>query len=64
MGRGLGQSLGTVHYTPLMHHPKQTCRDDPKDAPEPRALQGLNEGKIVAVTQVGGLHHRYERLAA
>jgi putative transposase len=35
-----------------------------KDAPEPRPVQGPKEGKIVAFPQVGGLHHRYERLAA
>ena len=35
-----------------------------KDAPEPRPVQGPEEGNIVAVPQVGGLHHRYERLAA
>ena len=34
------------------------------DAPEPRPVQGPEEGKIVALPQVGGLHHRYERLAA
>jgi hypothetical protein len=27
-------------------------------------VQGPAEGKIVAVDEVGGLHHRYERLAA
>src|ERR1039458_2945082 len=35
-----------------------------KDAPEPRPVQGPEEGKIVSLPQVGGLHHRYERLAA
>ena len=33
-----------------------------KDAPEPRAI--VCRGKIIAIPQVGGLHHRYERLAA
>ena len=33
-----------------------------KDAPDSRAIQPL--GKVVATSQVGGLHHRYERRAA
>jgi hypothetical protein len=35
-----------------------------KDAPIPRPLAGPNDGRIVAIPQVGGLHHRYERQAA
>jgi len=35
-----------------------------KDAPEPRPVRGPAEGKIVAFDELGGLHHRYERLAA
>jgi putative transposase len=35
-----------------------------KDAPIPRAIAPHKEGRIVAIPQVGGLHHRYERLAA
>ena len=35
-----------------------------KDAPEPRPVRGPEEGKIVSIDEVGGLHHRYERLAA
>jgi putative transposase len=35
-----------------------------KDAPEPRAIQPPEMGSVVAVRQVGGLHHRYERRAA
>jgi hypothetical protein len=33
-----------------------------KDAPEPRAI--MRRGEIIAIPQVGGLHHRYERRAA
>jgi hypothetical protein len=33
-------------------------------APEPRAVQPLESGAVVAITQVGGLHHPYERRAA
>jgi putative transposase len=35
-----------------------------KDAPEPRPIQRPERGPVVAVPQVGGLHHRYERRAA
>lgn len=34
------------------------------DAPEPRAIQGSEEGDVVELPEVGGLHHRYERRAA
>jgi transposase InsO family protein len=33
-----------------------------KDSPDPRPVQSV--GKIVAIPEVGGLHHRYERRAA
>ncbi len=36
----------------------------PPDAPEPRAIQGPEEGDVVELPEVGGLHHRYERRAA
>ena len=34
-----------------------------KDCPHPRPLFAPSQGKVVAIPQVGGLHHRYERLA-
>jgi transposase InsO family protein len=33
-------------------------------APEPRPVQAPDAGRIVAIPEVGGLHHRYERRAA
>jgi putative transposase len=35
-----------------------------KDCPDARPIQQPNSGKVIAIAQVGGLHHRYERLAA
>jgi hypothetical protein len=35
-----------------------------KDAPIPRPIAAPGDGRVVAIPQVGGLHHRYERHAA
>jgi transposase InsO family protein len=35
-----------------------------KDAPEPRAVEPPDRGRVVALPHVGGLHHRYVRRAA
>jgi putative transposase len=35
-----------------------------KDAPEPRAVEKAEQGPVIAIPQVGGLHHRYQRRAA
>ena len=35
-----------------------------KDAPVPRPIALPSDGRVVAIPQVGGLHHRYERQAA
>jgi hypothetical protein len=35
-----------------------------KDAPEPRGVHPPSMGEIVELPEVGGLHHRYQRLAA
>jgi transposase InsO family protein len=35
-----------------------------KDAPFPRPVASFSVGPVVAIPQVGGLHHRYERHAA
>src|SRR5664280_41887 len=44
------------------YHGSRTHLGLGKDAPEPRAV--MSQGKIIAIPQVGGLHHRYERRAA
>jgi hypothetical protein len=35
-----------------------------KDTPIPRAVTPPGHGVVVAIPEVGGLHHRYERRAA
>ena len=35
-----------------------------KDSPESRPACHLDNGRVTAISQVGGLHHRYERRAA
>ena len=46
------------------YHRSRTRLSLGKDSPEPRAIQPLELGSVVAVPQVGGLHHRYERRGA
>ena len=46
------------------YHRSRTHRSRGKDSPEPRGIQSPEMGSVVAVPQVGGLHHRYERRAA
>ena len=46
------------------YHRSRTHLSLDKDCPESRPVQPPAFGRIVAVPQVGGLHHRYERLAA
>ena len=46
------------------YHESRTHLSLGKDSPESRAVQPPELGRIVAIPQVGGLHHRYERRAA
>ena len=32
-------------------------------SPNPRGVQPVSQGKVLAIPQVGGLHHRYTRAA-
>jgi len=60
--------LNQRHLTRLLrkyfdyYHRYRTHLSLDKDAPEPRAV--MKQGTIIAIPQVGGLHHRYERVAA
>jgi putative transposase len=46
------------------YHVSRTRLALEKDAPEPRAVEPPGHGQVVALPQVGGLHHRYVRRAA
>ena len=46
------------------YHQSRTHLSLQKDCPEPRLVQPPNQGRIVSLPQVGGLHHRYERIVA
>jgi hypothetical protein len=46
------------------YHHTRTHLSLAKDTPETRAVQPRELGRVVAVAEVGGLHHRYERRAA
>jgi putative transposase len=46
------------------YHGTRTHLGLDKDTPEPRAVQPPELGRVVAIPQLGGLHHRYERRAA
>jgi putative transposase len=45
-------------------HRFRTHRSLAMDSPKPRPIQPPESGKVIAVPEVGGLHHHYERQAA
>ncbi len=46
------------------YHRTRTRLSLAKDCPDRRPVQSAGSGKIIAFPEVGGLHNRYERLAA
>ena len=46
------------------YHRSRTHLGLEKDAPDPRPVSTASAGPIIEIPEVGGLHHRYERLAA
>ena len=62
--------LGEEHLRRQLHrylryyHGARTHLSLAKDAPEPRPVEPPEHGSVVAVPEVGGLHHRYARRAA
>ena len=62
--------MGEMHLRRILreylryYHRARTHLSLGKDAPEPRASEPPVRGKIFAIREVGGLHHRYTRRAA
>jgi transposase InsO family protein len=46
------------------YHRSRTHLGLEKDSPVPRPIQSADMGRVIAMPEVGGLHHRYERRAA
>jgi putative transposase len=46
------------------YHRTRTNLSLAKDCPDTRPVHPTERGRVIAIAQVGGLHHRYERLAA
>jgi putative transposase len=51
-------------YVSEYYHPCRTHLSLGKDAPEPRAVETPERGRVVEFPLVGGLHHRYSGRAA
>jgi transposase InsO family protein len=59
--RHLGRRLASyLDY----YHRSRTHLSLGKDSPVHRPVETGKAGEVIALPQVGGLHHRYERLAA
>ena len=62
--------LGEQHLRRILrryleyYHGSRTHLALGKHAPEPRERESIEGGKVVALPMVGGLHHRYTRIAA
>jgi hypothetical protein len=46
------------------YHQSRTHLSLAKDSPQPRPIAPPTLDRVVAIPQVGGLHHRYDRRAA
>jgi len=62
--------LGEAHLRRIVgryvryYHGTRTHLALEKDAPVPGSVQPPENGRVVEISEVGGLHHRYERRAA
>jgi hypothetical protein len=59
---GTSMTVGPTDARRHQNTPAPSTLD--KDAPEPRPIERLDQGRIVETPMVGGLHHRYTRQAA
>ncbi|MCJ7831954.1 MAG: hypothetical protein MUP92_00715 [Actinobacteria bacterium] len=46
------------------YHSSRTHRSLDDEGPDPRSVEPPEMGDVVAIAQVGGLHHRYTRRLA
>jgi putative transposase len=51
----------TAHFD--YYHEARTHLSLGRNAPVPRRIKHPSEGTVIAIPQVGGLHHRYTRAA-
>jgi len=63
-GIGLPKTQSYVCCVADLYERTRTHLSLDKDAPINRPAQRPEIGRIVKIPQVGGLHHRYERIAA
>ena len=47
----------------ITYYPARTHRSLEQNAPDPRAVELPQQGEVIAIPYVGGLHHRYARAA-
>jgi hypothetical protein len=59
-----GQLVSTSSKLHQLLSPEPDAFGLAKDSREPRPVQPPGAGRIIAIPEVGGLHHRYERRAA
>jgi hypothetical protein len=69
----LGPRASSAHSNPPLRHRRASVQDAKvgqkhlsldRDTPIPRAVAPPGHGVVVAIPEVGGLHHRYVRRAA
>jgi transposase InsO family protein len=56
------QRLLTDYFT--YYHQWRTHLSLAMDCPEPRPVHTPDQGRVIAIPEVSGLHHHYERVAA